>query len=95
MIVYRATNIINGKVYIGKTKQSIEKRKRSHLSINHKNYFQLALKKYGKENFLWEIIENEIVDEDILNQREQYYIKLFKQRFSRCLNKLNPAAVIG
>jgi group I intron endonuclease len=78
MIVYRVTNKINRKVYIGKTKHSLLKRQKSHLKSGHRNYFQLALKKYGAENFYWEILEDKITDEDLLNQKERYYIRLFK-----------------
>lgn len=78
MLIYRVTNKINGKVYIGKTRQSLIKRQRNHLKFNHLNYFQLALKKYGSENFFWEILEQNILSENELNQKECYYIKVFK-----------------
>lgn len=59
-IVYRATNIINGKVYIGQTIGTLNRRMVCHISdalLKKDNmYFHKAIRKYGKENFIWEII---------------------------------------
>lgn len=70
MIIYKTTNIINGKIYIGKD------------VYNHDTYLgsgiiiRRAIKKYGKENFKKEIIEkcNTIKE---LNEKEKYWIKFF------------------
>ena len=71
-IIYKATNIINGKSYIGKTTQSLKARKASHTTKSKKGnnyYFHNALKKYGFDNFEWEIIcEN--VPLELLSIRE-------------------------
>ena len=81
--IYKITNKINGKSYIGKSK-NIENRWRYHIQRkNSEKEYEKALyrafRKYGVENFLFEIIE--IIpnyDNDILvNQREQYWIKYF------------------
>jgi len=67
MIVYKTTNLINGKVYIGKD------------ASNNPNYYgsglllAKAIKKYGKENFKKEILEECHSLED-LNTREKYWI---------------------
>jgi len=60
MIVYKATNRINQKSYIGKTvEDTICKRKYEHL-WSAKNdigyYFHRALKRYGANNFVWGIL---------------------------------------
>lgn len=34
MIIYKATNLVNGKIYIGKTKKSLEARKKEHLKTS-------------------------------------------------------------
>lgn len=57
--LYKITNLVNGKMYIGVTKDP-EKRKRQHFHsypTKGKNYpIRHALKKYGKDNFSFEII---------------------------------------
>lgn len=72
--IYKITNTINNRCYIG---QSINIRKRW---IGHKNSkcdypLYRAFKKYGIENFTFEILE-ECKKED-LDKREEYYIKIF------------------
>ena len=59
-IIYRVTNKINGKMYIGQTVKSLSKRIHSHINIalsgGDNIYFHKAIKKYGKENFTWSTI---------------------------------------
>lgn len=56
-VIYKFTNLTNGKIYIGQTKNSLRKRVISHLSQSNntnkhkKHYFQKALYKYGLEKF--------------------------------------------
>jgi len=60
-IIYKATNKVNGKVYIGQTAQSLDKRILQHIkdALNNRDnsYFHKAIRKYGKESFIWEIIK--------------------------------------
>ncbi len=57
-IIYLITNLINGKQYVGKTKNSIEKRFADHKSAGSNcKALKRAIKKYGDENFKIEIIE--------------------------------------
>ncbi len=37
MIIYRATNLLNGKMYIGQTIKTLEKRRYSHISDAKRN----------------------------------------------------------
>ena len=80
MIIYKATNIINNKVYIGQTIHTLNVRKaqheRSH-EYGYKTAFSNAIRKYGKENFIWEVIYETNSIED-LNEKESYYIKYYK-----------------
>ena len=76
MIIYKATNNINGKVYIGQTINTLEQRATEHIGESkgrNKTYFSNALKKYGVDSFAWEVIRicNNINE---LNAWEQYYI---------------------
>ena len=64
-VIYKVTNLINQKMYIGKT-YNFEKRKREHLyDIDNGLPFHKALKKYGVKNFKWEIIDSASTDEEI------------------------------
>lgn len=59
MIIYKVTNKVNGKVYIGQTRHSLETRKIRHLSCARNGYnthFYQAIRKYGEDNFKWEIL---------------------------------------
>lgn len=60
-LIYKYTNKINGKIYIGQTKQQLEIRHYKHLTqLNDNTYFHRAIKKYGINNFILEIIEDDI-----------------------------------
>lgn len=57
--VYRATNLVNGKIYIGKSILGIHRRMMSHFSaarLGAKQPFICALRKYGKDQFVWDEI---------------------------------------
>jgi group I intron endonuclease len=75
MIIYKATNTVNGKYYIGKTKNSLESRKKTHkLASTKKDWlFYRAINKHGFDNFKWEIII-ECYDVKKLNELEKKYI---------------------
>ena len=60
--IYQITNDINGKIYIGKTEFSIEKRFKEHCQDafrdrNEKRPLYAAMRKYGVEHFHIELIE--------------------------------------
>ena len=77
MIIYKVTNSINGKLYIGQTTKSLDKRKAKHLSdANHLPIvpFHKALSKYGKDCFKWETLE-ECSSQEELKTKEQHWIK--------------------
>ena len=74
--IYKATNIINNKVYIGFTSYTVEQRTAAHLknSKNIKNKFYNAIVKYGKHNFIWEIIYQSLDYEHTLKIMENHFI---------------------
>ncbi len=81
MGIYKIENKVNGKIYIGSSK-NIENRWKKHKydlrsNNHHSEHMQNAWNKYGKENFIFKIIE-EIRDENILIEREQYWINALK-----------------
>ena len=57
MIIYKATNKINGKSYIGQTTKELDERIKGHLNSNKNLYFHKALEKYSIDNFEWTILE--------------------------------------
>lgn len=89
--VYKITNKINKKVYIGITTLTIETRWKQHvqtaMNLNSKDShspFKKAIRKYGPENFTIEPIDYEYENEDSLRQKEQYWIKFYN---SCCIDK--------
>lgn len=76
MIIYRATNKINGKMYIGQTIQPLKLRIKNHLRSTCLSHFKKALLKNGIENFEW-IVLYETDNKEDLNDNEIYFIKLF------------------
>lgn len=77
--IYKITNRVNGKVYIGQTHFTVEHRFKQHVknyNIEHrKQILYKAFEKYGLENFDVETIEE--VDCDKLNEREMYWIAYY------------------
>lgn len=73
--IYKITNTINDKIYIGYTTTSIETRMRKHKTDDIKSDTVLgrAIKKYGWDKFRWEILE-ECDDKERLLELEKYYI---------------------
>lgn len=79
MIIYKVINIKNNKLYIGMTTKTLKYRKNTHLNSMKcgSNYiFHNAIRKYGIDNFEWEII-CECFSKEELNEKEIYYIKEF------------------
>lgn len=85
--VYLITNLVNGKKYVGITHNSIEQRFQEHLAKSRcKNgnwKLHRALRKYGFDNFNFEILVKirKISDkkklDEILNNLEKYYIEKY------------------
>lgn len=76
MIIYKATNKINGKVYIGQTSQEFNERRNQHLrnaKRGEPNILYNAIRKYGEENFEWEIIDR-CENQKHLDEREIFWI---------------------
>jgi len=73
-MVYKITNSVNGKIYVGQTIRNLERRFKEHCIKEGCPIFFKAIKKYGKENFNTEVIE-ECRDTDELNEKEIYWIQ--------------------
>jgi group I intron endonuclease len=77
--IYKITNIVNSKNYIGQTRSSIQERWRQHLReadndrVDYPLY--MAMRKYGQDNFEINLVE-EVPDYE-LNDRETYWINYY------------------
>ena len=78
--IYKITNNLNNKVYIGQTIQKPIERFYQHCAKKCDKYIlnmviHKAIFKYGKDNFTFEVIEE--VPKQQLNEREEYWIKYY------------------
>lgn len=80
-MIYKITNAVNGKVYIGKT-ADLERRKAEHMK-KRRHFIGKAINKYGPGAFVFEVLEGEIEDEALLNAREMYWIEALRSHDER------------
>ena len=85
--VYKITNLLNGKVYVGQTKEKFQRRFWLHRwqlrKGKHDNkHLQNAWNKYGEDNFIFEIIEVLPIEE--IDEREKYWIKYYREQTEGC-----------
>ena len=78
--IYKITNTINSKSYIGQTIQNVKERFYQHCVTKCSKAvsnmaIHRAIKKYGKSNFTVEVIEE--VESTNLNDRERYWIRYY------------------
>jgi len=69
VVVYKATNLVNGHFYIGYTAQGLHKREWTHRYYARKNkgngLLQRAIRKYGDENIVFEVMADFDGDEEL------------------------------
>jgi group I intron endonuclease len=79
-IIYKVTNILNGKVYIGQTIQTLSARKQAHAyrakKGDKRTAFQIALLDEGFDNFTWDEI-NQAKNTEELSAKEKALIAHF------------------
>ena len=76
MVIYKVTNLINGKVYIGQTIDEKPVRRWWKHCNDNKTMFDKSISKYGKENFSFEVIDTAF-SQDELNEKEKYWIAFY------------------
>lgn len=77
--IYKHTNTINQKVYIGQTCTSLRDRfGKDGIGYKGCKIFYNAIQKYGWDNFQHEILEENIANCELANEREKYYISLYQ-----------------
>lgn len=84
--IYSINNLVNGKRYVGKSK-NIEDRIRAHFRLLKKDcvtrsvnrHLFAAVKKYGIENFSWEVLESfSELDHNLLADKEVWWMEFYK-----------------
>lgn len=82
-MIYRITNVVTGDFYIGKTKNTVEKRWCMHkrnAGRGIETHFYRSIRKYGVENFKVDILED--CDSICDNEKEKYWIKKLKPQYN-------------
>ena len=78
-VVYLIKNLINNKVYVGKTEKSIKERWLRHVNDSRKQWLDRPLyndfRKYGLDAFVLEVIEE--CDDEFGDERERYWIEKY------------------
>lgn len=86
--VYKIVNAITADVYVGSSKNIINRWKHHIWQLNnnkHPNtHLQSAWNKYGKDNFIFSILTECEDRKDIIVYHEQYYIDLYKPFYNKC-----------
>jgi group I intron endonuclease len=81
MHIYKITNTVNGKVYIGQTVQTNPKmRWYAHLADarrGKKSYLLDSIRKYGDKSFVWEIVDI-ATSVDELNAKEEQWLNHYR-----------------
>ncbi len=79
MYIYKITNLINHKIYIGRTTRTVEQRYREHCTAALKGdsrHLYCSMREYGIENFQVETIDvAESIEE--LSQKEAYWVAYY------------------
>jgi len=82
--IYKITNTINGKIYIGKTVRTADERFREHRTdssgrFKDDTHLYRSMNKYGKNNFIVEVLY-ECDGDDKLNILEKFFIRKLNSR---------------
>jgi len=84
-IIYQAINKINNKKYIGYATTTLARRKAMHkcsAKRGSKNHFHKGLRKWGIDNFEWNVIQKNVSDIDLLKRFEKNYIALLRPEYN-------------
>ncbi len=78
MIIYKAENKTNGKIYIGRTEKLLLERKKRHQQDFRNRPFPNAIRKYGIDGFIWEILF-EGDNKNQLARAERFFIGYYRE----------------
>ena len=79
--IYVLKNVVNSKIYIGQTWKSLKKRWRDGSGYKGSIYLENAIKKYGKDNFYYEVLTF-CGTQETANYWETYFIEKYKSNNS-------------
>ncbi len=80
--IYKISNLVSGRVYVGQTKERFQRRYWLHQwelrnGCHDNKYLQNAWNKYGEDNFTFEVIE--ILPREEIDERERYWIAYYRE----------------
>jgi group I intron endonuclease len=88
--IYKIVNLTNNKIYIGSSKNLYNRYSTHKCKLKYNNHvnkhLQSSYNKYGKDNFIFEVLET--CTKDKLIEREQYYIDTLKPNYNKCLTAI-------
>lgn len=100
-LIYKATNLLNSKCYIGKSVKGLSRRIKGHIRSTQRgsdSHFHNAIRKDGIENFHWEILYEEsrkICSLYDLETKEKEFIKKYKSNFRKYGYNMTPGGEGG
>jgi len=95
MIIYKITNLLSGKIYIGQTIQKMTTRWSRHCSNNRgTSAISNAINKYGRDNFTIEEIDGANSQSE-LNYLEKHYICNLNSKFPNGYNIKDGGGQVG
>lgn len=90
-VIYKVTCTINGKNYVGQTILTIQERFNAHCKAD--SLLGKDIRKFGKENFKIEVIE-ECENAEQLNAREPFWINELNCKFPNGYNTMNGGSCV-
>lgn len=79
MLIYKITNLVNGKIYIGLTTQTLGERWTNHKNASNscEYYIARAIRKHGRKNFKIEQIDKAYSEKE-MKSKEKYWIAKYQ-----------------
>lgn len=87
--IYMHRNLINNKVYIGQTRDELNRRFKKGYGYRSSPHFYASIQKYGWDNFEHIVLE-ENLSAETANEREKFWIALFKSNEEKFGYNLTP-----